>query len=130
MDGRSVVGRRAAGRDQARLEVEERPLRLERERPRRAVLRQRDRLEVAVDQAVPHHLLGDVSRIRQTLMNLAGNALKFTGSGHILLSVRRSGEKLLFEDLSFELPRIAPDPGQPKQEHRHHAPAVPRHLAR
>ncbi len=40
--------------------------------------------------------LGDGKRITQCLMNLAGNALKFTGEGRVEIRVELQGESLLF----------------------------------
>jgi len=44
-------------------------------------------LTAEVDPLIPDHLVGDDLRIGQTLINLIGNAIKFTSEGQITLSI-------------------------------------------
>lgn len=47
----------------------------------------RVRFDVAIDTATPAWVIGDPTRFRQILLNLASNAVKFTGNGSVTLHI-------------------------------------------
>ena len=60
---------------------------------------------------LPRHFFGDAGRIRQVLTNLIGNAIKFTGTGQVLITVEcehqdseRAGIKVSVQDTGPGIP--------------------------
>ncbi|PZE20238.1 ATP-binding protein [Paenibacillus xerothermodurans] len=49
-------------------------------------------LSVEIDPALPEYLVGDEARLKQILMNLIGNAVKFTEKGGVWLTVSKLAE--------------------------------------
>ncbi len=50
------------------------------------------RLYVSLENGVPRRIQGDPTRLKQVLMNLLSNALKFTAEGHVALSISRRND--------------------------------------
>ena len=46
-------------------------------------------LTVSIDPTIPELIVGDPGRLRQVIINLAGNAIKFTALGEVNIDVRR-----------------------------------------
>jgi len=65
---------------------------------------------VQVDDQVPLRVHGDMTRLRQIVINLVGNALKFTQRGSVTLQVRPGdGPALLHFEVADTGPGIAPE---------------------
>ncbi|MEP7209373.1 MAG: ATP-binding protein [Alphaproteobacteria bacterium] len=64
-----------------------------------------------VDPDLPTQMIGDEGRLRQILFNLAGNAVKFTSTGGVLIEARRGvegrGVSLIVRDTGAGIPEPA-----------------------
>ncbi|NYE62564.1 PAS domain S-box-containing protein [Duganella sp. 1224] len=60
-------------------------------------------LAISVDAAIPNRLYGDAMRLQQILVNLAGNAIKFTEQGEVVVSVQLTARDDQSALLRFEV---------------------------
>lgn len=68
-------------------------------------------MDCSIDKDVPQSMLGDTVKIRQILMNLIGNSVKFTNKGRVGVSLKYLGKKdnkneleLIIEDTGLGIP--------------------------
>lgn len=61
------------------------------------------RFAVSIDRQIPDKIKVDVMRLKQVLLNLLGNAIKFTDKGFVQLSCQISGQLNDTLDLQFEV---------------------------
>ena len=60
-------------------------------------------LAIDMDEGIPDWLTGDAGRLRQVLVNLAGNSLKFTDRGGVKIRMRLLGTEAFRANLRFEV---------------------------
>jgi signal transduction histidine kinase len=71
------------------------------------------RLSCTIDASVPKVIVGDVGRLRQVLVNLLGNAVKFTAAGEVSMAVNSNSGPEARRCITFAVrdtgPGIAPE---------------------
>ncbi|MEI6424281.1 MAG: ATP-binding protein, partial [Lentisphaerota bacterium] len=75
------------------------------------------RLILYFEAGTPRYVIGDAVRIRQVLINLTGNAVKFTDKGEVLIRAVCIEKNLEFAKIRIDV--IDTGPGIPLESHEH-----------
>jgi CheY-like chemotaxis protein len=75
------------------------------------------RLILRFEAGTPRYVIGDAVRIRQVLINLAGNAVKFTDKGEVL--IKAACVEKNSESARIRIDVIDTGPGIPQESHNH-----------
>ena len=70
-----------------------------------------------LDPGVPDELVGDALRVEQILINLVGNAVKFTSHGEVVLAIAKVAEDAASATLEFSVRDTGIGIGAAEQEH-------------
>jgi len=68
------------------------------------------------DPSLPEEIVGDLNRLRQVVVNLVGNAVKFTNEGHVFFSAQE--KKQTDQDVTIEFTVVDTGVGIPKEDHQ------------
>ena len=71
---------------------------------------------IKAEQGIPKYLVGDSGKIRQVLVNLLGNAIKYTDEGHVILCIQALSD----DDKEVRLKFSVEDTGQGISEDEEH----------
>ncbi|MCP9201144.1 response regulator [Gramella sp. GC03-9] len=79
-------------------------------------LQNKNQIHLHIDEEIPNYLIGDSVRLSQVLMNLVGNAMKFTERGDINITAKQLGSENNRSFIYFEVKDNGP--GIPKSKRR------------
>lgn len=68
-------------------------------------------LTYRVDSSVPDYVVGDAFRLRQIILNLVGNAIKFTEHGEVTLTIRKAKDVVTKDPNEYALEFVVSDTG-------------------
>jgi len=68
-------------------------------------------LTYQVDPSLPDYVVGDSFRLRQIILNLVGNAIKFTEHGEVSLTIKKAENTMTKDDSEYAIEFVVSDTG-------------------